>query len=98
MAMCIVWPNLPAQLVPIVTEAVGSGFETVFREKFDDVTDEEWARADAVVGGCPPQYIDKLRNWMSPNLAHRDRNPRPSACRRLGSKRTCCAQYEFCRS
>jgi len=51
---------LPAQLVPIVTEAVGSGFETVFREKFD--TDEEWARADAVVSGCPPQYIDKLRN------------------------------------
>jgi len=32
-----------------------------FREKFEDVTDEEWANADAVVGGCPPQYIDKLR-------------------------------------
>ena len=45
MAMSILWPNLPAQVVPIVTEAVGSGFETVFREKFDDVTDEEWARA-----------------------------------------------------
>ena len=71
MAMCILWPNLPAQLVPIVTEAVGRGFETVFRETFDDVTDEEWARADAVVGGYPPQYIDKLRNWMNPEVARR---------------------------
>jgi phosphoglycerate dehydrogenase-like enzyme len=62
MAMRILWPNLPAQLVPIAAEAVGPGFETEFREKFDDVTDEQWADANAVVGACPPQYIDKLRN------------------------------------
>ncbi|MDB5404464.1 MAG: dehydrogenase [Rhodopila sp.] len=62
MAMRILWPNLPAQLVPVATEAVGPGFETEFREKFEDVTDEQWADADAVVGGCPPRYIDKLRN------------------------------------
>jgi len=62
MAMRILWPNLPAQLIPIATEAVGAGFETEFREKFEDVTDEQWANADAVVGDCPTQYIDKLRN------------------------------------
>jgi lactate dehydrogenase-like 2-hydroxyacid dehydrogenase len=62
MAMRILWPNLPAQLVPVATEAVGPGFETEFHEKFEDVTDEQWANADAVVGGCPPRYIDRLRN------------------------------------
>jgi phosphoglycerate dehydrogenase-like enzyme len=61
MAMRILWPNLPARLVPVATEAVGSGFELEFREKFEDVSDEQWANADAVVGGCPPPYIDKLR-------------------------------------
>src|SRR5580704_1831151 len=61
MAMRILWPNLPARLVPVATEAVGSGFELEFREKFKDVSDEQWAKADAVVGGCPPPYIDKLR-------------------------------------
>lgn len=62
MAMRILWPNLPAHLIPVATEAVGSGFETEFREKFEDVTNEQWANADAIVGACPPQYIDKLRN------------------------------------
>ena len=32
-----------------------------FHEKFEDVSDEQWAKADAVVGGCPPPYIDKLK-------------------------------------
>src|SRR6201995_3740468 len=62
MAMRILWPNLPARLVPVATEAVGQGFDTDFREKAEDVTDDQWAKADAVVGTCPPQYIDKLRN------------------------------------
>ena len=61
MAMRILWPNLPARLVPVATEAVGHGFEMEFHEKFEDVADEQWANADAVVGGCPPQYIDKLQ-------------------------------------
>ena len=43
-------------------EAVGPGFETVFPANAADVTDEQWAAADAVVGSCPAQYIDKLRN------------------------------------
>ena len=55
MAMRILWPNLPAWLVPVATEAVGSGFELEFREKFEDVSDEQWANADGVVGGCPRQ-------------------------------------------
>src|SRR5215510_827093 len=61
MAMRILWPNLPARLVPVATEAVGSGFELQFHEKFEDVSDEQWAKADAIVGGCPPPYIDKLK-------------------------------------
>jgi lactate dehydrogenase-like 2-hydroxyacid dehydrogenase len=61
MAMRILWPNLPARLVPVATEAVGSGFDLDFNERFEDVSDEQWAKADAVVGGCLPQYIDKLK-------------------------------------
>src|ERR1700687_4083816 len=48
MAMRILWPNLPAQFVPIASEAVGPGFETEFHAKFEDVTDEQWANADAI--------------------------------------------------
>jgi len=48
--MRIFWPNLPAQLVPVATEAVGTGFGTEVREKFEDVTNEQWS--NAVVGGC----------------------------------------------
>ena len=46
MAMRILWPNLPARLVPVATEAVGSGFELEFREKFEDVSDEQWAKVE----------------------------------------------------
>jgi lactate dehydrogenase-like 2-hydroxyacid dehydrogenase len=40
---------------------VGPGFETDFCASAADVADEQWANADAIVGQCPPQYIDKLR-------------------------------------
>ena len=62
MAMRILWPNIPAEFVQVVRDAVGPGFETDFCANFADVTDEQWANADAIVGSCPPpQYIDKLR-------------------------------------
>ena len=62
MALCILWPNIPPEYEAVAREAVGPGFEMVFRPTYEDVTDEEWANADAVVGGCPPdQYLDKLR-------------------------------------
>src|SRR5262249_57479842 len=57
MAMRILWPNLPARLVPVATEAVGSGFELEFREKFEDVSDEQWAKADAVLRRFPPPSL-----------------------------------------
>jgi phosphoglycerate dehydrogenase-like enzyme len=62
MAMRILWPNLVPALIPAAKEAVGAGFEMDFHEKFEDVPDEQWANADAIVGGCPAKYIDKLRN------------------------------------
>jgi hypothetical protein len=61
MAMRILWPNLPAEFQQIARDAVGSGFETEFYASAADVSDEQWANADAIVGSCPPQYIDKLR-------------------------------------
>ncbi len=61
LAMRILWPSIPADSVPVVRDAVGPGFETEFCATASEVTDEQWANADAVVGSCPPQYIDKLR-------------------------------------
>jgi phosphoglycerate dehydrogenase-like enzyme len=62
MAMRILWPNLPAEYRPIALEAIGSGFETDFCATPAEVTDPQWASADAIVGNFPSQYIDKLRN------------------------------------
>ncbi|HLJ05785.1 MAG TPA: hypothetical protein VKT26_05910, partial [Acetobacteraceae bacterium] len=62
MAMRILWPNLPAEYRPIALEAIGSGFETDFSATPAEVTDAQWASADAIVGNFPAQYIDKLRN------------------------------------
>jgi len=61
MAMRILWPNLPDQFVPVARDAIGAGFETDFCANATEVTDEQWANADAVVGSCPAQYIDKQR-------------------------------------
>jgi phosphoglycerate dehydrogenase-like enzyme len=62
MAMRILWPNIPPEFIPVVRDAVGPGFETDFCARFADVTDEQWANADAIVGGSPPpECIDKLR-------------------------------------
>ena len=58
----ILWPSLPGQYHEISREAVGPGFQTDFFAAAADVTDEQWANADAVVGGCPARYIDKLKN------------------------------------
>jgi phosphoglycerate dehydrogenase-like enzyme len=45
----------------VARDAVGAGFETVFRRAPDEVTDEDWATADAVVGPYPgAANIDKL--------------------------------------
>ena len=61
MAMRILWPNLAADYQQVARDAVGPGFQTDFCTNAADVTDEQWANADAVVGSCPAQYIDKLR-------------------------------------
>ncbi len=61
MAMRILWPNISPDYVPVARDAVGPGFETDFCASAADVADEQWANADAIVGQCPPQYIDKLR-------------------------------------
>ena len=59
--MRILWPNLPAEFHQIACDAVGPGFETDFCASAAEVSDEQWANADAIVGACPPQYIDRLR-------------------------------------
>jgi hypothetical protein len=63
-AMRILRPGIPAEYVQIARDAVGTEFETEFRADFSDVTDEQWANADAIVGPSPPsQYVDRPRKW-----------------------------------
>lgn len=50
MTMRILWPQLQPEFDDVAREAVGPGFETIFRRAVAEVTDAEWASADAVVG------------------------------------------------
>ena len=74
--MRILWPNMPAGFEQIARDAVGTGLETEFCANFADVTDEQWANADAIVGSSPPpQYIDKLRKcriFVKPGVGYDD--------------------------
>ena len=56
MAMRILWPNIAADYIPVARDAVGQGFETDFYSSAAEVTDEQWANADAIVGQCPQSY------------------------------------------
>ena len=60
--MRILWPNIPPEFEPVARDAIGPGFEPIFCARPDDVTDEQWANADAIVGPNPPAAaIEKLR-------------------------------------
>lgn len=49
----ILWPVMQPEFESVAREAVGPGFETLFRRAIDEVSDAEWASADAVVGPYP---------------------------------------------
>jgi len=62
MTMRILWPNMPTDYRQVAREAIGDGFEAEFCGGADEVTDEQWANADAVVGQSPPaECVAKLR-------------------------------------
>ncbi len=59
----ILWTNIPPEFQPVALEAIGDGFETDFCSAVDQVTDEQWANASAIIGAAPPaEHIAKLRN------------------------------------
>ncbi len=76
MTMRILWPTIPADFEQIARDAIGEGFETDFHASFADVTDEEWANADGVVGSAPPsECIGKLRKcriYVKPGVGYDD--------------------------
>ena len=53
MTMRILWPVMLPEFETVVADAIGPGFETVFRRSIDAVSDADWASADAVVGPYP---------------------------------------------
>ena len=60
--MRILFPYIPSDFHQVAHEAIGVGFETDFCARPEDVTDEQWANADAIVGPNPPAAaIDKLK-------------------------------------
>ncbi|MEJ2130035.1 MAG: C-terminal binding protein [Gammaproteobacteria bacterium] len=63
MSVTILWPGAgrrPNHDIEI--EAVGEGVETVFGAGVQEITDEQWASCDGVVGGpdLPVEIIDKM--------------------------------------
>ena len=62
MTMRILWPNIPAEFQPVARAAIGEGFIAEFCATAAEVTDEQWANADAIVGSAPPAAaIDKIK-------------------------------------
>ena len=78
MAMKILWPRAGAGDHEAELHGAGSGFETHFFNGFDDVGDDLWANADALVGPSPPdQFVEKLRNckiYVKPAVGFDDVN------------------------
>src|ERR1700759_964892 len=63
-AMNVLWPQFRwgADRGPELA-GLGEGIEARFVCRFDEVTDDEWRTADAVVGPSTPlAYLDKLEN------------------------------------
>ncbi len=60
--MRILWPALPAEFHDIARAAAGDDFQAEFCTDFKQVTEEQWANADGIVGSSPPpEYLDKLK-------------------------------------
>lgn len=78
MTMRILWPRAGVGSHQVEIDAVGSGFETTFCNDFKDVTDEQWANADALVGPSPPdhcvQKLRKCRIYVKPAVGFDDVN------------------------
>jgi phosphoglycerate dehydrogenase-like enzyme len=62
MALRILFPRARPGDNQVEIDAVGPGIDCEFARGFDTVSDEQWAAADAIVGGSPPvKYVEKLR-------------------------------------
>ena len=76
MTQTILWPRAHPDDHQIELSAIGEGFNPVFCSSFDEVTDAQWASADAVVGpAVPPQHIPKLtrcRIYVKPAVGFDD--------------------------
>ena len=60
MSFQVLWPRSGADN-RIEEEALGEGVDGVFCRRYSDVTDEQWANCDGVVGGqIPLEYMKKL--------------------------------------
>ena len=76
MTMTILWPRAyPDDRAPELG-AIGEGFQAVFCGGFDEVSDAQWAAADAVVGpAIPAKHIPKMtkcRIYVKPAVGFDD--------------------------
>lgn len=63
MGINILWPRSGRGDHSIELEAVGDGIDAAFCRSFDEVSDEQWATAQGLVGGAvPAEYIPRLTN------------------------------------
>ena len=78
MVMRILFPRVMAGDRRVEIDAVGAGIETAFYTSFDQVSDEEWANADALVGPSPPdacvEKLKRCRIYVKPAVGFDDVN------------------------
>jgi phosphoglycerate dehydrogenase-like enzyme len=61
MAIKVLWPRTHRGDHAIEIEALGEGMEGIFAHGFDDVTDEQWAQCEGLVGATvPTEYLPKM--------------------------------------
>jgi lactate dehydrogenase-like 2-hydroxyacid dehydrogenase len=76
--MRILWPRFTAKDTLVEQEVFGSDVQLSFYSAFDQVSDEQWANADGLVGPSPPErYVEKLRNcriYAKPSVGYDDVN------------------------
>lgn len=76
MASRILFPQHLATDHQVELDSIGSGFEAEFCARFDQVSDEQWASADALVGPSPPvgcvAKLERCRIYVKPAVGYDD--------------------------
>ena len=76
MTFRVLWPNGRGRNNQVEVDALGDGVQGEWGGGFDQVTDEQWANCDGIVGTQPPPHcmekLDKCRIFVKPAVGFDD--------------------------